>query len=83
MTNPLRIEIVDPEATILREIADRTLHQRDIAQTYALISRQISQQTGKVDWLSINRAIIERWSVSGLGRVKRLAWSGKCWEAVR
>lgn len=29
------------------------------------------------EWREINTAIIERWSVTGLERIKQLAWSGQ------
>ena len=52
------------------------LIQKDIAQTYALALR--SEEF--VDWKKINNMIIDRWSITGLERIKKLAWSGKCFE---
>ena len=72
----IRIELAGCEALLLREIANTKFKQKNIARTYAL-SMASSE---KVDWLKVNRAIIERWSRSGLERVKKMAWSGKCWE---
>ena len=71
-------ELTGCEAMLLREIANRKMHQRDIAQTYALSMRS----SEKINWARVNLAIIERWSRSGLERVKTMAWSGKCWEAT-
>ena len=73
----MRIELADCEATLLREIADGTLRQRDIAQTYALALRS----SEPVDWRKVNHAIVARWSFSGLERIKTLAWSGRCFGA--
>ena len=79
-----RFELVDCEATILREIADPQMHQRDVSQTYRLILE--SSECDRVDWAKVNGAIIARWSRSGLLRIKTQAWSGKCFaprEAVK
>lgn len=72
-------ELVDPENVILEEINNKELKQNDIAQTYFLIIRQGT----KVDWKKINQAIINRWSKSGLDKIKKLAWSGKCCKSFR
>ena len=77
--NEWRIELVCCEDMLLREIADKRFKQKDIAQTYALA--MISSEEPRIDWLKVNRAIIQRWSKSGLERIKNMAWSGKCWEA--
>jgi len=74
----LRPELANCENMILREIADKKFKQRDIAQTYALSI--VSSEHDNIDWVKVNRAIIERWSKSGLERIKKMAWSGKCWE---
>ncbi len=65
-----------PEQTILGEIADRRMNQKDVAKTYALILRD---SPNSVDWAKINEAIMNRWSFAGLERIKRMAWSGACW----
>jgi hypothetical protein len=70
------IEIYDAENVILNEIEDKSFKQVDVAKTYFLIMRSDVD----VDWATINRAIIRRWSVSGLERIKQLAWSRKCFE---
>lgn len=69
----LTIELGMPQETIMREIGDKRMKQRDVAQTYALLIRQNAQ----VDWAAINEAIISRWSLSGLERIKNMAHSGK------
>jgi len=63
-------ELAGCEAMLLREIADKKMHQRDVAKTYALSMRS----SEKVNWARVNLAIIERWSRSGLERVKKMAW---------
>ena len=74
------MELCDCENLLLREIADKSLKRRDVAQTYALYLR--SSERGKVDIAKVNRAIIERWSLSGLEWIKQQAWSGKCFKAA-
>ena len=51
--------------------------QRDIASTYGLALRS----SAETDWAKVNAAIIERWSVSGLERIKKAAWAG-AWKGV-
>lgn len=69
-------ELVAPEQVIEGEIADG-MTQKEIAKTYALAMRV---RSSPVDWARINNAIIDRWSRSGLERVKKLAHSGKCFQ---
>lgn len=68
-TTEFRMELADCTATLLREIADRRATQRDVAVTY-LWARASSEPT---DWPRVNRAIMDRWSPSGLVRLKRIA----------
>lgn len=73
-----RIELADCERTLLEEIARPEMTRRDVAKTYALALR--SSERNRVDWKKVNRAIIDRWSPSGLDWIKQQAWSGKCFE---
>jgi hypothetical protein len=75
MTDDWRFEIADVEGTIEREIAAKCT-QKQIAQTYALAIKS----SWPTDWPKVNQMIITRWSVSGLERIKKMAWSGKCFE---
>lgn len=68
----MRIELHNPEAVILSEIADPRMKQSDIALTYAFIIRQ---QGDNADYARINRAICERWKgKTALARIKEEAW---------
>ena len=71
-----RFQLDSPTSTLLDEIATPTLYQRDVAQSYALA---LALPKADVDWRKVNAAIIKRWSLSGLARIKELAWSGRCW----
>jgi len=69
-------ELASCTDSLLKEITDSQFKRRDIAQTYALALRS-SEPT---DWGRVNKAILERWSRSGLEYIKRLAWSGKAFS---
>lgn len=64
------IELADPQGQLLEEIANPAMKRRDVAQTYAFALRSHD----RVNWLLVNGAIIERWSVSGLKYIKDAAW---------
>ena len=66
------IHCTEIEGVILKEIQDKTLHKINIALTYR--SAIGAHPTAKIDWKKINKAIIKRWSKSGLLRVKEMAW---------
>lgn len=68
------------QSVILNEIAQKECTQRQIAQTYAMSIRSEQENGEAIDWKVVNSAIMERWSRSGLERIKNMAWSGKCWE---
>lgn len=63
-------EEMDPEAKILGQIANPQMKRADIALSYASCIRQ----RGSIDWPKVNRAITDRWSLSGLSYIKGLAW---------
>ena len=50
------------------------LTQRDIALAYALAIKSAAAKADEPDWRHINRAIINRWSMSGLERIKKWAF---------
>ena len=64
------VEMANPQAVILREIQEYKLPQKDVALTYAFCIRQANE----VDFRIVNYAIVERWSISAVERVKRMAW---------
>lgn len=62
-------ELLFPEKVLLAEINNKKFKRDSIAKTYAL-----ALNSGKkVDWGRVNRAIIDRWSKSGLEYIKTLA----------
>lgn len=54
-------------------LADRKFYQADAAFEYAKLIAY--HQIAVCDWTVINAAIINRWSLSGLKRVKIMAWN--------
>lgn len=65
----MRIQLIDCERHLLDEIADKRMTRHDVALTYAMAI--VSDET--IDYAKVNRAIIDRWSVSGLGYIKNKA----------
>jgi len=47
-------------------------YHAQLALTYALAIKSREEK----DWKKINKAIVKKWSLSGLKRVKKLAWIG-------
>ena len=68
------LELCNCTEVLLREIKMKEIKQKDIACTYNLALKS----SDPTDWKSVNGAIIKRWSISGLKRIKDMAWSGKC-----
>ena len=66
----MRFEMVNPQRQILWEIEDWKLTRDSVAITYAFCIRQRHE----VDIRIINRAIINRWSMSALEYIKKRAW---------
>ena len=62
--------LTTPTETILHEINELKLSQKDVAKTAALI---ISSGID-ADWKAINSAIVTRWSKSARERVLGMAW---------
>ena len=63
-------ELVNCEKLLLEEIANPAMKRKDVALTYAMSLRN-SQPP---NWERVNKAIIARWSFSGLEYIKTQAW---------
>lgn len=68
-----RINLVGCTDVILEELACKQSTQKDIAFTYAMAIKSKAQGADTPDWPMINKAILARWSMSGLERVKKRA----------
>ncbi len=64
--------LMDCACVIEDEIASRA-RQADVAVTYALAMRSADAGVWIADWPRVNNAILDRWSLTGLKRVKKLA----------
>ena len=75
-----RINMVCCTEVICNEVSHKQIKQRDVALSYALALKSQMQKADTPDWGKINRAIIDRWSMAGLERIKKAAFdlcSGK------
>lgn len=70
--NQWRINLVCCTDVICNEVA-QGLSQKDIALTYAMAIKSQAQGADKPDWSTINGAILARWKMSGLERIKARA----------
>lgn len=65
----MEIERMSREEGIIEEIKSGDFTRDEIALTYAFC-RESSE---KIDWLKVNIAILNRWSLSGLNYIKSKA----------
>ena len=68
----MNVELMFCQETILNEIKHKECKRNDLSLTYAFIIS--SSERDKVNWSIINKAIIDRWSLSGLYYIKNRAW---------
>lgn len=64
------IELVNCTNVLIDSIRDKKLKQEEISLVYAFALLSSEEK----DWKFINSEIIDRWSLSGLKRVKNKAW---------
>ncbi len=63
--------MIDAETTFYTKLQDPNTNQKLAGDAYF----KLAQDGGSLaDWPAVNAAIIERWSMAGLVRVKRYAW---------
>lgn len=70
----MRVMMTLTTRAFLAKVDDHARKQRSIAQQYCM---HLNCNPQFVDWKAVNLAIIERWSRSGLERIKRAGWSGR------
>jgi hypothetical protein len=75
--NVTRAAMDDPTGQALSEIRNPRTGQRDVAQTLALAMEWGQREA--VDWGAVSAAAVARWGPAGWRRIKRQAWSGRCW----
>ena len=59
---------------LLTAIEDRANNQAHVADHYRTALTLVDAD---VDWPTVNEAIMDRWTTSGLLNVKKLAWGGQ------
>lgn len=69
----LQINLVCCTQAIQNEVAQGA-SQKNIALTYAMAIKSEAQGADKPDWSAINRAILSRWKMGGLERIKKRAF---------
>lgn len=73
MSDDFRVNLVCCTDTICDEVK-LGFKQADIALTYAMALKSQAQGADRPDWEKINTAILSRWKMSGLERIKKRAW---------
>lgn len=68
------INLVCCTQVICAEVKDKHATQKQVALTYAMAIRSASHKADAPDWKVINQAILSRWKMSGLERIKKRAW---------
>ena len=68
----LQISLVDCTRVICVEVAAGAT-QKDVALTYAMSMVSEARGMDDPDWKAINGAILSRWKMSGLERIKKRA----------
>lgn len=66
----MEVELCCCEFVLLNEISMKEIKRDSIALTY----RMAMDSSEKIDWAKINKAIMNRWSLSGLKYIKNKAW---------
>lgn len=69
----MRFYLMDCARAVEDEIA-LGAKQSDVALTYAMAIQSAAAKVWEADWPRLNRAILNRWSMSGLERVKAKAF---------
>lgn len=70
----MEMNLVCCTQVLLQDIGTKRATQKDVALIYALAIKSESAGADRPDWKQINEAILARWSMSGLKRIKDLAW---------
>lgn len=68
----MTVYLIGCTETICDEVA-LGLTQKSIAITYAMALRSQEAGMDSPDWKAINTAILSRWKMSGLERIKKMA----------
>lgn len=73
MNQDYRINMIGCTDTILREVGCKQATRKDVALSYAMAIKSQADGADSPDWPKINRAILDRWSMSALEFIKKSA----------
>lgn len=73
MSDGIQINMVCCTQVICNEVL-QGVSQKGIALSYAMAIKSAAQGADKPDWHAINTAILGRWKMSGLERIKKRAF---------
>lgn len=59
---------------ILQDLGAAQATQKQVALTYAMAIKSQMQNADRPDWPTINKAIIDRWNMKALERIKKRAY---------
>lgn len=66
----IEMSLLDCTRVLLEEVADGAT-QKDVASTYGMAILSAARDRDNPDWGAINRAIVARWNMAALDRIKR------------
>lgn len=69
-----RINLVCCTDVILQDLGAAQATQKEVALTYAMALKSQMQRADMPDWPTINKAIIARWNMKALERIKKRAY---------
>jgi hypothetical protein len=69
----MNLYMIDCTGTIIRAV-EAGLPQKEIGWDYGQAMRSEAAGVDNPDWSAINGAILKRWKMSGLERIKKIAW---------
>lgn len=70
----IQMNLICCTQVICDQVAVKQATQKEIALTYAMAIKSAAQKADDPDWGTINRAILARWKMSGLERIKKRAF---------
>ena len=71
----VQINLVCCTQVICDQVGEKQATQKDIALSYAMAIKSAAQKADEPNWRAINEAILARWKMSGLERIKKRAFN--------
>ncbi len=70
---PFTMSLINCTSVIVDHV-ESGITQKEVASLYAMAIVSASREDDVPDWRAINAAIIKRWNMGALERVKKMAW---------